>query len=130
MTGGQMAPTTLEGQVTTTTPYGRDVDLTGLPMKVSEIISAIDGSGFVVRCAVDTIKNINQTKKAMKRAIEYQLNGWGFSLVEIISTCPTNWKMTPEQSNKHLVEKMFPYYPLGIFKDAQAIKVAAAKGDN
>ena len=117
MTGGQMAPTTLPGQVTETTPYGRDVKLAGFPIRVSELISTLTGACYVERVSVDTVPNILKAKKAIKRAFENQIAGKGFSMVEVLSICPTNWGLSPQESFKWLRDNMIPYYPLGVKKD-------------
>lgn len=117
MTGGQMAPTTLPGQVTETTPYGRDTDYAGFPVRVSEMISTLTGACYVERVSVDTVPNILKTKKAIKKAFQNQIDGKGFSLVEVLSICPTNWGLSPQESLKWLRENMIPYYPLGVKKD-------------
>lgn len=116
MTGGQMAPTTLIGQKTTTSPYGRSEKEAGKPLKVSEMLSTIDGAKFVERVSVDTPANIRKAKKAIKKAFELQINGEGFGIVEVLSTCPTNWGMTPVESLDWLRDNMMPYYPLGNFR--------------
>ena len=118
MTGGQMAPTTLEGQVTTTSPTGRNVDLAGPPIRVSEMLATLEGAGYVARVAVNNIKNLMKAKKALKRAFEYQTKGLGFGFVEVLSTCPTNWKMNPLEANEHVGNEMISYFPLGVYKDA------------
>ena len=120
MTGGQMAPTTLPGQVTQTSPYGRDVNTVGYPVKVCELLSQIDGASYVERVAVNNVKNIKKAKAAIKKAFQNQVEGKGFSLVEVLSTCPTNWGKTPEDSLAWLEENMIPYYPLGVYKDLSA----------
>jgi len=117
MTGGQMAPTTLPGQITETTPYGRDVKLEGYPIRVSELISTLTGAYYVERVSVDTIPNLLKAKKAIKRAFENQIAGKGFSLIEVLSICPTNWGLSPRDSMKWLRDNMIPYYPLGIKKN-------------
>ncbi len=117
MTGGQMAPTTLPGQVTETSPYGRDVKIAGFPIRVSEMISTLDGAVYVERVSVDTVPNVLKAKKAIKKAFEIQLKGLGFSFVEVLSICPTNWGLSPIESLKWLRENMIPYYPLGVKKD-------------
>ena len=117
MTGGQMAPTTLPGQVTQTSPYGRDVETVGLPVKVCEMLSNVDGAAYLERVAVNNVKNVRNAKKAIKKAFENQINKKGFSLIEVISTCPTNWGVSPEEALKWAEEKMIPYYPLGVYKD-------------
>jgi 2-oxoglutarate/2-oxoacid ferredoxin oxidoreductase subunit beta len=118
MTGGQMAPTTLEGQVTTTSPQGRDVELAGPPIRMSEMLATLEGAGYVARVAVNNIKNLMQAKKALKRAFEYQTKGLGFGFVEVLSACPTNWKMSPVEANERVGNEMISYFPLGVFKDA------------
>ena len=120
MTGGQMAPTTLPGQVTQTSPYGRDVNVAGYPVKVAELLSNVDGAAYIERVAVNNVKNINKAKKAIKKAFRNQIDGKGFSLVEVLSTCPTNWGVTPEKALTWLEENMMPYYPLGVYKDIYA----------
>ena len=117
MTGGQMAPTSLPGQVTQTSPYGRDVATAGFPIKVSELLAALDGPAYIQRVAVNNVKNVKQAQKAIKKAFENQIQGKGFSLIEVVSTCPTNWGMTPQQALDWVEEKMIPYYPLGVYKD-------------
>jgi 2-oxoglutarate ferredoxin oxidoreductase subunit beta len=116
MTGGQMAPTTLAGQVTTTSPYGRDPGHCGYPVKISEMLSQLDGPAYIERVALNNVKNVKAAKKAIKKAFETQIEGKGFSLIEVLSTCSTNWGMTPAESMKWLEENMIPYYPLGVFK--------------
>ncbi len=120
MTGGQMAPTTLPGQVTQTSPYGRDVNVAGYPVKVAELLSNVDGAAYIERVAVNNVKNVNKAKKAIKKAFQNQIDGKGFSLVEVLSTCPTNWGLTPEKALTWLEENMMPYYPLGVYKDIYA----------
>ena len=117
MTGGQMAPTTLPGQVTQTSPYGRDVETVGLPVKVCEMLSNVDGATYLERVAVNNVKNVKNAKKAIKKAFQNQIEGKGFSLVEVVSTCPTNWGLTPQKALEWLEENMLPYYPLGVYKD-------------
>ena len=117
MTGGQMAPTTLPGQVTQTSPYGRDTQSVGFPLKVCELLSNVDGATYLERVAVNNVKNVKAAKKAIKKAFQYQVEGKGFSLIEVVSTCPTNWGMTPQNALKWLEENMIPYYPLGVYKD-------------
>lgn len=116
MTGGQMAPTTLIGQKATTSPYGRDQATTGMPLKVSEMLATIDGAAFVERVSVHDVPNIRKAKKAIKKAFQVQIEGKGFGIVEILSTCPTNWGITPVDSLTWLKENMIPYYPLGNFR--------------
>ena len=117
MTGGQMAPTSLPGQVTQTSPYGRDVKTVGYPIRVAELLSALDAPYYIERVAVNNVKNVLAAKKAVKHAFDNQINGKGFSLIEVISSCPTNWGMTPVDALKWIDEKMIPYYPLGVYKD-------------
>ena len=124
MTGGQMAPTSLPGQVTQTSPYGRDVVTQGYPVKVSEMLSTLDGPEFIARVAVNNVKNVKEAQKVIKKAFENQINNKGFSLVEVVSSCPTNWGMTPVDALKWVDEKMIPYYPLGVYKDRSAAKEA------
>ncbi|MBQ2469177.1 MAG: 2-oxoglutarate oxidoreductase [Clostridia bacterium] len=122
MTGGQMAPTTLPGQVTTTSPYGRDRKIQGSPVRICEMLSTLDGVALAARGTVDSPKNINATKKLIRKAFENQLEGKGLSIVEILSTCPTNWGMTPKAALEWLRENMMTYYPLGVFKDGEAVR--------
>lgn len=122
MTGGQMAPTTLPGQKATTSPYGRDPKLTGMPLKVSEMLATIPGASYVERVSVHNPANIRKAKKAIKKAFEYQLAGKGFTIVEVLSTCPTNWGLTPVESLKWLEDNMLPYYPLGNFRTPEEVK--------
>lgn len=116
MTGGQMAPTTLIGQKATTAPLGREEKTSGKPIKISEMIATIPGAVYVERVAVNSPANIRKAKKAIRKAFEIQMNEEGFSLVEVLSTCPTNWGLTPEDSIKWLEENMIPYYQLGVYK--------------
>ena len=120
MTGGQMAPTSLPGQVTQTSPYGRDTKTAGFPIKVCELLSELEGATYLERVAVNNVKNVKNAKKAIKKAFENQVNGKGFSLVEVVSTCPTNWGLTPIKALEWVDEKMIPYYPLGVYKDKTA----------
>ena len=120
MTGGQMAPTTLLGQVTQTTPYGRQQAANGNPIRVSEMLATLDGPSYIERVTVDTIPHIKAAKKAIKKAFQNQLDGKGFSLVEVVSTCPTNWGMSPTESFDWMRENMLPHYPLGVYKDIDA----------
>ena len=117
MTGGQMAPTTLPNQVTQTSPYGRDVTVVGYPVKVCEMLSQVTGASYLERVAVNNVKNIKNAKKAIMRAFKNQIEGKGFSLIEVLSTCPTNWGLSPKDSIKWLEENMETYYPLGVYKD-------------
>jgi 2-oxoglutarate ferredoxin oxidoreductase subunit beta len=116
MTSGQMAPTTLPGMVSTTSPFGRDVETQGYPLKISEMLAPLPGVAYVTRQSVHKVANVRKAKKALKTAIQYQQQGLGFCMVEIVSNCPSNWKMTPLESNKFVDEKMIPYYPLGDIK--------------
>lgn len=120
MTGGQMAPTSLPGQVTQTSPYGRDVKLCGYPVKICEMLSALEGPEYLERVAVNNVKNVKNAKKAINKAFQNQIDGKGFSLVEVLSSCPTNWGMTPQKALEWIDEKMIPYYPLGVYKDRSA----------
>jgi len=117
MTGGQMAPTTLPNQITQTSPYGRDVIVVGYPVKVCEMLSQIDGASYLERVAVNNVKNIKKAKQAILHAFKNQIEGKGFSLVEVLSTCPTNWGLTPKDALKWLDDNMETYYPLGVYKD-------------
>ena len=117
MTGGQMAPTTLVGQKTTTSPYGRDKDHCGSPIRIAEMLATIEGSAYIERVAVNSPANIRRAKAAIKKAFQCQLDGKGFSLIEVLSNCPTNWGLSPVESMKWLEENMIPYYPLGVKKD-------------
>lgn len=120
MTGGQMAPTSLVGQVTETTPYGRKVETQGYPIQICEMLQTLEGPSYIERVAVNSVKNIRAAKKAIKKAFEYQIAGKGFSLVEVLSTCPTNWGLSPVEALKWLEENMMPVYPLGVYKDKGA----------
>ena len=120
MTGGQMAPTTRVGQKTTTSPYGRDEAWCGAPIKMSEMLSQVPGSYYIERCAVNNNGNIIKCKKAIKKAMQYQLEGKGFCMIEVLSACPTNWGLNPVEALKWLEENMIPYYPLGVYKDKGA----------
>ena len=120
MTGGQMAPTTLPGQKTQTSPYGRDTSVAGFPVKVCEMLSQVDGATYLERVAVNNVANVKKAKAAIKKAFQNQIDGKGFSLVEVLSTCPTNWGLSPEKSLQWLEENMLPYYPLGVYKDKYA----------
>ena len=113
MTGGQMAPTSMPGQVTTSSPAGRDVASTGLPIRIAELVAGLPGAAYVTRCSVYDIHTIKQAKKAIRRAFQVQMEGAGFSLVEFLSACPTNWKLSPRQALEWIKQEMAPYYPLG-----------------
>ena len=117
MTGGQLGPTTLVGQKTTTSPTGRNVEYYGYPIKIAEHIALCDGTAFSVRVSLDTVANIRKAKQAIKKAFEVQLHGLGFGFVEILSTCPTNWKMTPEQAHERVRNEMMQVFKPGIYKD-------------
>ena len=117
MTGGQMAPTTLPGQVTQTSPYGRNTDTQGFPLRISEMLSTLDGPAYIERVSMDCVKHINQAKRAIKKAFTCQIEKKGFSLIEVVSTCPTNWGLAPQEAMKWLQDNMFPYYPLGVYCD-------------
>ena len=119
MTGGQMAPTTLVGQVTTTSPYGRQKEHCGEPLRMSEMLATINGAAYIERVSLHDVPNIVKAKKAIKKAFQCQIEGKGFALVEVLSTCPTNWGMTPVAAQKWLVENMIPYYPLGVKKEVE-----------
>ena len=116
MTSGQMAPTTLVGQVTTTTPFGRKPELHGYPVPVCEMLSTLEGAVYVARVAVDTVPNIKKAKAAIKKAFQVQMAGLGFSIVEVLSTCPTNWGLAPDKAIAWLQENMMAHYPLGVYK--------------
>jgi 2-oxoglutarate ferredoxin oxidoreductase subunit beta len=117
MTGGQMAPTTMPGQRTSTSPDGRDVKNDGSPFKMAELLSNLDGVAFSARVAVNSPKNVLQAKKMIKTAFRYQVEGRGFSFIEALSTCPTNWGMSALQANQRLTDEMIPYFPLGVYKN-------------
>lgn len=122
MTGGQMAPTTLIGQKATTAPEGRKEELAGKPIRMPELLATIDGAAFVERVSVHNVANIRKAKKAIRNAFETQLSGKGFSIVEVLSTCPTNWGLTAIEATKWLEENMIPYYPLGNFRTPEGGK--------
>ena len=119
MTHGQMSPTSLPGLVTTTSPYGRDTSHCGFPIKMSEMLSALEGPAYIERVSVHDVKHVVAAKKAIKRAFKNQVEGKGFSLVEVLSTCPTNWGKTPQEALKWLEENMIPTYPLGVYKEVE-----------
>ena len=121
MTGGQMAPTTLPGQKTTSSPAGRDVEQTGYPMRTAEMLSTLDGAGYVVRRSLHDPNNIRKAKKSIRLAFETQQRGLGFSMVELLSSCPTNWGMNPVDALKWIEERMIPVYPLDDFKVSPSI---------
>lgn len=117
MTGGQMAPTTMPGQVTQTTPYGREPEIQGYPVKMCEMLSTLEGTALAQRVSVDNPAHIREAKKAIKKAFENQINKKGFSIVEVLSTCPTNWGMSPVDALERVRTEMIPYFPLGVYKD-------------
>jgi 2-oxoglutarate ferredoxin oxidoreductase subunit beta len=123
MTGGQMAPTTLPGQRTTSSPMGRDIELHGFPMKMCEILSQTDGAAYIVRRSLHDVANIRKAKKALRNAFEAQKQGLGFSMVELLSSCPTNWGIAPEDALKWIESHMVPVYPLGDYKVHSALSV-------
>ncbi len=117
MTGGQMAPTTMLGQKTTTSPYGREYEQDGYPVRMTELIATLEGAAFVARVAVNKPKRVLQAKKIIKQAFKMQIDNMGFSFVEVLSTCPTNWKMNPIDAAKRVDEELIPYFPLGVYKE-------------
>ncbi|QDR78958.1 thiamine pyrophosphate-dependent enzyme [Sporomusa termitida] len=119
MTGGQMAPTTLEGQVTATSPFGRKNAEAGRPIRVAEMLATLDGPKYIARVAVNKPANVNKAKAAIKEAFTRQIRGDGFTLVEVLSTCPTNWGLSPVKANQFVEESMMPYFPLGVYKDEE-----------
>ena len=118
MTQGQMAPTTMLGQKTTTTPGGRDTRRDGFPLRVCELLSSLEGVVYLARTTITSPRNVRTTKRAIRKAVELQMQGAGFTLVEVLSTCPTNWRMEPLQAMQWIEEEMIPYYPLGEIKGA------------
>ena len=127
MTGGQMAPTTLPGMRTTSSPSGRDVETMGFPIKVSEMLATLSGATYIVRRSVHDPGHINQTKKAIKTAFQVQMNQMGFSLVEILSTCPVNWNMDPREALRFIKDTMIPAYPLGDYKVREGVQAVGGK---
>jgi len=121
MTGGQMAPTTLPGQVTTSSPSGRDVEVMGFPLRMAELLANLDGAGYVVRRSLHDPKHIRMAKKAIRNAFEAQRRGLGFSMVELLSSCPTNWGITPLEALRWVEEHMIPAFPLGDYKVAPGL---------
>lgn len=117
MTGGQLGPTTVLGQVTTTSPTGRNLEYYGYPIKIAEHIALCDGTAYAARVSLDTVANIKKAKQAIKKAFEVQINGLGFGFVEILSTCPTNWKMTPDKAHERVRNEMMPIFKVGVLKD-------------
>ena len=128
MTGGQMAPTTLPGMTTTSSPDGRDVETAGYPVRVCELLSSIEGASYVVRRTATSPREVRRFKAAVRNAFRVQMAGLGYSLVELISNCPTNWKMSPLDSLQFVHDKMLAYYPLGDFKVAPAVEAMLAAG--
>jgi 2-oxoglutarate ferredoxin oxidoreductase subunit beta len=126
MTGGQMAPTTLIGQKATTCPLGRDPQVNGYPIRVCEMLAQLDGAKYLERTSIHTAANVIKTKKAIKKAFQNQIEGKGFSMVEVLSTCPTNMGLTPLDAGKFVQEKMLPMYPLGVYKDLEGGKKDAS----
>ena len=120
MTGGQLGPTTILGQITTTSPMGRNLEYYGYPIKIAEHIALCDGTAFSARVSLDTVANIRKAKQAIKKAFEVQLKGLGFGFVEILSSCPTNWRMSPEQAHERVRNEMMPVFKPGIYKDVTA----------
>jgi 2-oxoglutarate ferredoxin oxidoreductase subunit beta len=127
MTGGQMAPTTLPGQKTTSSPLGRDVELMGFPMRMCEVLSQMEGAGYIVRRSMHSPKHIRQAKKAIRLAFEAQVRGLGFSMVELLSTCPTNWGLSPKKALDWVEDHMVPIYPLGDYKVAPTLNELTIK---
>ena len=120
MTGGQMAPTTLPGQVTQTTPFGRNVETAGYPIRICEMMATLSGTALAQRVAIDSVPHIREAKKAIRKAFENEKAKRGLSIIEVLSTCPTNWGMSPTESMQFVKDKMIPYYPLGVYKDVTA----------
>ena len=120
MTGGQMAPTTLPGMKTTSSPNGRDVEMSGFPMKMCELLAPLEGTTYLARRSLHNPAEIRKAKKAIKQAFENQINGYGFSMVELLSSCPTNWDVSPAKALKFIESQMVPVYPLGDFKNAKS----------
>ena len=120
MTGGQLGPTTLLGQITTTSPTGRNADYYGYPIKIAEHVALCDGTAFSARVSLDSVANIRKAKQAIKKAFEAQIHGLGFGFVEILSTCPTNWKMSPEKAHERVRNEMMQVFKPGIYKDVTA----------
>ncbi len=117
MTGGQLGPTTLLGQKTTTSPTGRNVEYYGYPIKIAEHVALCDGTAYSARVSLDTVANIRKAKQAIKKAFEIQMQGLGFTFIEILSTCPTNWKMTPQESHERVRTQMMEVFKPGVYKD-------------
>ena len=117
MTGGQMAPTSLLGQVTQTSPYGRDAATQGYPIQICELLATLEAPAYLERVTVNSVKNVRAAKKAIKKAFQNQIEGKGFSLIEVVSSCPTNWGMTPQDALAWIDEHMLPHYPVGVYRD-------------
>ena len=126
MTGGQMAPTTLPGQVTQTTPFGRNVETAGYPIRICEMMATLSGTALAQRVAIDSVPHIREAKKAIRKAFKNEKEKRGLSIIEVLSTCPTNWGMSPTESMQFVKDKMIPYYPLGVYKDVTAEEGAKA----
>jgi len=124
MTGGQMAPTTMLGQKTSTTPYGRDLRVDGYPIRMAELLAGLEGTAYSARVAVSTPAQIRKAKESVRKAFEMQIGGMGFSIVEFLSTCPTNWGMKPLDAQKRVLGEMSEYFPLGVFKERKQADVA------
>ena len=120
MTGGQSGPTTIMGQITTTSPFGRNPEYYGYPIKIAEQIALCDGTAFSARGSLDSIQNIKKTKALLRKAFEAQVSGKGFGFVEILASCPTNWHLTPKESHERIKQELFPVYPLGIYKELKS----------
>jgi 2-oxoglutarate ferredoxin oxidoreductase subunit beta len=125
MTGGQMAPTTLEGQKTTTTPRGRNFSTEGAPLRMAELMAMLGGVAFSARCALNSVKNVLAAKKAVRSAFEAQITGTGYGFVELLSGCPTNWHMDALAANAHIASALIPAFPLGVYKDVRAAREKA-----
>ncbi len=119
MTGGQMAPTTMLGQQTTTSPYGREFSSAGYPVRMAELIATLEGAAYVARVAVNNPKNVLKARKSIFKAFEMQEKQMGFTFVEVLSSCPTNWKMNPEKANKRVDDELIPFFPLGVYKERE-----------
>jgi 2-oxoglutarate ferredoxin oxidoreductase subunit beta len=128
MTGGQMAPTSLPGQVTQTSPYGRDVKTAGYPIRMVEMLATLEGVALAQRVSLDTPKNVREAKRAIKKAFQNQVDGVGYSIIEIMSTCPTNWGLSSDAAIAWLQDNLLPYYPLGVYKDVSVGNVDADAG--
>lgn len=121
MTGGQLGPTTILGQVTTTSPTGRNLEYYGYPIKIAEHVALCDGTAYSARVSLDSVANIKKAKQAIKKAFEVQLKGLGFGFVEILSTCPTNWRMSPDKAHERVRDEMMPVFKPGVYKDVTAV---------